>query len=97
MDDLFGNGSGALGRHWLREAVPDVADPKRDGVPPIRPPQPFVKGQVMRARRRYVLASLIAAVVVALTSQFGVAPASAAPAIHCPGSTTWDDLLQRCV
>jgi hypothetical protein len=51
----------------------------------------------MRARRRYVLASLIAAVVVALTSQFGAAPASAGPAIHCPGSTTWDDLLHRCV
>ena len=51
----------------------------------------------MRARRRYVLASLIAAIAIALTSQFGAAPVSAAPAIHCPGSTTWDDLLHRCV
>jgi hypothetical protein len=51
----------------------------------------------MRARHRYFLGTLLAAVVVALTSQFGVAPASAAPAIHCPGSTTWDDLLHRCV
>jgi hypothetical protein len=51
----------------------------------------------MRARHRYFLASLIAAVAVALSSQFGVAPAAATPAVHCPGSTTWDDFLQRCV
>jgi hypothetical protein len=51
----------------------------------------------MRARQRYFLVTLLAAVVVALTSQFGAAPATAAPAVHCPGSTTWDDLLHRCV
>ena len=51
----------------------------------------------MRTPRRYVIASLIAAVAVALSSQFGIAPASAAPAVQCPASTTWDDLLQRCV
>jgi len=55
----------------------------------------FVKGKVMRARRRYVLASFLAAVAVALTSQFGVAQASADPV--CPASTSWDDILHRCV
>jgi hypothetical protein len=51
----------------------------------------------MRARHRTFLLTLLAAVTVALTSHLGVTPAAAAPAIHCPGSTTWDDLLHRCV
>lgn len=51
----------------------------------------------MRARHRHFLMTLVAAIAVALTSQFGAAPAHAAPAVHCPGSTTWDDILQRCV
>lgn len=50
----------------------------------------------MRARHRYFLGTLLAAVVVALTSQLAPAPAFTA-AISCPASTTWDDLLQRCV
>lgn len=50
----------------------------------------------MRARHRYFLVTLIAAVAVALTSQFAPAPVSSAEH-HCQGSTTWDDLLQRCV
>jgi hypothetical protein len=51
----------------------------------------------MRARRRYVLATLVAAIAAALTSQFGAAPASADPPVHCPASTSWDDVLHRCV
>jgi hypothetical protein len=49
----------------------------------------------MRARHRYFLGTLLAAVVVALTSQ--LAPAPAFTAASCPASTTWDDRLQRCV
>ena len=49
----------------------------------------------MRARLRYAVVTLVAAVVVALTGQAAAAPATAA--IGCPGSTTWDNLLQRCV
>jgi hypothetical protein len=50
---------------------------------------------VMRARHRHFLVTLIAAIAVAL-----VAPSAApghAEAITCPGSTSWDNLLQRCV
>jgi hypothetical protein len=50
----------------------------------------------MRARRRYFLGTFVAAVVVALTGQFAPSPGFTA-AIHCPSSTSWDDLLQRCV
>jgi hypothetical protein len=50
----------------------------------------------MRARHRYFLVTLIAAVTVALTSQFAPAPGFVS-AHSCPASTTWDDLLQRCV
>ncbi|MFC7272681.1 hypothetical protein ACFQS1_01705 [Paractinoplanes rhizophilus] len=49
----------------------------------------------MRARHRHFLVTLIAAIAVAL-----VAPSAApshAEAITCPGSTSWDNLLQRCV
>jgi hypothetical protein len=50
----------------------------------------------MRARHRHLLVTLIAAVAVALTSQFATAPAATA-GHGCPSSTTWDDLLKRCV
>jgi hypothetical protein len=50
----------------------------------------------MRARQRQFLVTLVAAVVVAITSQFASAPASSV-AVGCPASTTWDDLLHRCV
>jgi hypothetical protein len=50
----------------------------------------------MRARHRYFLGTLLAAVVVALTSQLAPAPGLVASA-SCPASTTWDDLLHRCV
>ncbi|MFF5077380.1 hypothetical protein ACFY36_10030 [Actinoplanes sp. NPDC000266] len=50
----------------------------------------------MRARRRQILIAFVAAVTVALTGQFVPSPGSAA-AVGCPASTTWDDLLQRCV
>ena len=49
----------------------------------------------MRARHRYLLVTIVAAVAVALTGQAPVAPATSA--IGCPSSTTWDNLLQRCV
>jgi hypothetical protein len=49
----------------------------------------------MRARHKYLLVSLVAAVVVALTGQAVTAPATSA--VGCPGSTTWDNILQRCV
>ncbi|GAA0566430.1 hypothetical protein GCM10010172_57780 [Paractinoplanes ferrugineus] len=50
----------------------------------------------MRARRHHLLVTLIAAVVVALTSQFAPAPAAVADGV-CPASTTWDNFLKRCV
>ncbi|XVU22764.1 hypothetical protein ACQPZJ_36650 [Actinoplanes sp. CA-054009] len=50
----------------------------------------------MRARRRQLLVTVVAAVVVALTGQFVPSPGPAL-AVGCPASTTWDDLLQRCV
>jgi len=49
----------------------------------------------MRARHRYLLVTIVAAVAVALTGQTPAAPATSA--IGCPSSTTWDNLLQRCV
>ncbi|MEV4350624.1 hypothetical protein AB0J83_39710 [Actinoplanes sp. NPDC049596] len=50
----------------------------------------------MRARRRQILVSLVAAVTVALTGVFAPSP-DPALAVTCPGSTTWDDFLKRCV
>ncbi|WP_157437222.1 hypothetical protein [Actinoplanes subtropicus] len=49
----------------------------------------------MRARHRYFLLTIVAAVVVALTGQGAAAPVTSA--VGCPGSTTWDNVLQRCV
>jgi hypothetical protein len=51
----------------------------------------------MRARRHHFLVTLIAAVAVALTSQFAPAPGAVADGHVCPASTTWDDFLKRCV
>src|SRR3954470_18242814 len=62
---------------------------------PPKHSQPSSKGKVMRARHRHFLVTLIAAIAVAL-----LAPSAApgqAEAITCPGSTSWDNLLQRCV
>ena len=51
----------------------------------------------MRARHRHFIAALVAALSVALTSQFAPAPGFSAAEGPCPASTTWDDFLQRCV
>lgn len=48
----------------------------------------------MRARHRNVLAALLTTIAVALTLL--LAPAGA-QAVTCPGSTAWDNILQRCV
>jgi hypothetical protein len=47
----------------------------------------------MRARR-HILVALVTAVAIALAAQ--PAPSST-QAIECPGSTSWDNILQRCV
>ena len=48
----------------------------------------------MRARQRHFLLALVSAVALALVAQS--APSST-QAISCPGSTSWDNILQRCV
>ncbi|MBL7252963.1 hypothetical protein [Paractinoplanes lichenicola] len=48
----------------------------------------------MRARRTRFLAAIVSAVVIAL---FAPAAAGTAQAVTCPGSTSWDNILQRCV
>jgi hypothetical protein len=52
----------------------------------------------MRARHRHVLAALIAAIAVALTSVSGpVSGDTQVQAESCPRGTSWDNLLHRCV
>ena len=52
----------------------------------------------MRARHRHFLASLFAAVVVTLTpALFAPSAVASYQAATCPGSTSWDNILQRCV
>jgi hypothetical protein len=48
----------------------------------------------MRARRRRLMLALVSVVTIALAAQ--TAPSSTR-AIGCPASTSWDNLLQRCV
>jgi len=48
----------------------------------------------MRARQRHFLAALVSAVAIAL---FAPSAGSPAQAVTCPGSTSWDNILQRCV
>lgn len=48
----------------------------------------------MRARRLHFLLALVSAVAIALVTQ--PAPSST-QAITCPSSTSWDNILQRCV
>jgi hypothetical protein len=48
----------------------------------------------MRARHRHFLLALVSAIAIALAAQS--APSST-QAVECPGSTSWDNILQRCV
>ena len=48
----------------------------------------------MRARHRHFLLALVSAVVLSLVTQ--PAPSSI-QAVSCPGSTSWDNILRRCV
>lgn len=48
----------------------------------------------MRARRRNLLLALISSIAVVLTL---LATPTGAQAVTCPGSTTWDNILQQCV
>jgi hypothetical protein len=47
----------------------------------------------MRARHRHFLVTLLAAVVVSIAAP----SAPSAEAYGCPASTSWDNILQRCV
>jgi hypothetical protein len=49
----------------------------------------------MRARHRHFLLALVSAVAIALAAQ--AAPSSTTQAVGCPSSTSWDNILQRCV
>jgi hypothetical protein len=56
----------------------------------------LLEGKVMRARHRRFLVTLVATAAVAVATLSGVSPGSAA-AYGCPASTSWDNILQRCV
>jgi hypothetical protein len=60
----------------------------------------FLKGKVMRARRRNLVANLVVAAAIilgAFTTPAHTSTQADGPTPVCPAGSAWDNRLQRCV